>query len=167
MRNTVATTSSTVSFATLFLFFFSLFWQNCHHHDRILAGIVDFQKCVRVRQFFLTVRAIIEVLDDTALVASANNRIHIATVTYDVRVLNFLFVSCFSRVDVQILFLAFNVTFDKGLEGLFCLFFKFMLYESLDLLSLQTSDRLLLFLFWLILLGLHLNILSYCGARSL
>jgi len=53
VRNAVTTTSATMSFATLLLSFFILFWEDGDHHDRILAGVLDLQESMRVRESLL------------------------------------------------------------------------------------------------------------------
>merc|ERR1712166_891173 len=62
VRNAVTTTSATMSFATLLLSFFILFWEDSDHHDRILAGVLDLQESMRVRESLLTLLTVIEVL---------------------------------------------------------------------------------------------------------
>jgi hypothetical protein len=54
VRNAVTTTSATMTFATLLLSFFILFWEYGDHHDRILAGVLDLQESMRVRESLLT-----------------------------------------------------------------------------------------------------------------
>jgi len=54
VRNTMATSSTTMSLATLFLSMFRLFWKNGNHHNRVLAWVLDLQKGMRMRKSLFT-----------------------------------------------------------------------------------------------------------------